>query len=164
MAVLEAAHRVVPPDASVRDASVPSNAGGGANDAGSARGRAEPGADRFAEAKQLYDKAHDALDDSDAARALELANASLELRRTARTYLLRAQAQQRLDRIADALASVDGAAALAPELGAVWELRGRILWAARRFDEARTAFAKFLALAPDSPKAAGIRRLMNEPR
>jgi Flp pilus assembly protein TadD len=43
-------------------------------------------------------------------------------------------------------------------------MRGRILWAARRRDEARAAFEKFLELDPDSPKAAAVRRLMNEPR
>jgi CheY-like chemotaxis protein len=120
--------------------------------------------DKAAEAKALYDKAHDAMDEGDFARALQLAEASLRMRRTARTYLLHAQAEQRLDRVDDALASVDAAAQLAPESGTVWEIRGRILWAARRRDEARAAFEKFLRLEPDSPKAASVRRLMNEPR
>jgi DNA-binding response OmpR family regulator len=121
-------------------------------------------ADKIAQAKVLYDKAHDALDEGDFTRALELTDASLKLRRTARTFLLRAQAQQRLDRVEDALASIDAATQLAPGFGTVWELRGRILWAARRRDEARTAFEKFLELDPNSPKAAAVRRLMNEPR
>jgi Flp pilus assembly protein TadD len=59
---------------------------------------------------------------------------------------------------------VDAASRIAPEFAPVWELRGRILWAARRRDEARAAFEKFLALAPDDPKAATVRRLLNEPR
>lgn len=122
------------------------------------------GADKVAEAKVLYDKAHDALDEGDFTRALELADASIKQRRTARTFLLRAQAQQRLDRVDDALASIDAATQLAPGFGAVWELRGRILWAARRRDEARAAFEKFLELDPNSTKAAAVRRLMNEPR
>jgi tetratricopeptide (TPR) repeat protein len=122
------------------------------------------GADKIAEAKVLYDKAHDALDEGDFTRALELADASIKQRRTARTFLLRAQAQQRLDRVDDALASIDAATQLAPGFGAVWELRGRILWAARRRDEARAAFEKFLELDPNSTKAAAVRRLMNEPR
>ncbi|HEU4735141.1 MAG TPA: DUF4388 domain-containing protein [Kofleriaceae bacterium] len=148
--------------------------GRGAAGSGSAAGTpAPPGAaaptrgeaaDRNAEAKALYDKAHDAIDESNFPRALELAEASLRLRRTARTYLLRAQAEQRLDRVDDALASVDAAARLAPDYGMVWETRGRILWAAQRREEARAAFEKFLALEPDSPKAASVRRLMNEPR
>jgi tetratricopeptide (TPR) repeat protein len=127
----------------------------------------EPGAttpDKLAEAKALYDKAHDAMEESNFAQALALADASLKLRKTARTYLLRAQAEQRLDRVDAALASVDAAAALAPDFGTVWETRGRILWAARRRDEARAAFEKFLALDPTSPKAASVQRLMNEPR
>jgi Flp pilus assembly protein TadD len=120
--------------------------------------------DRAPEAKAMCDKGQQALEAGDAARALELAVASLKLRRTARTFLLRAQAEQRLDRIADALASVDAAAQLAPEVGAVWEFRGRILWSARRREEAREAFEKFLQLEPDGPKAASVRRLLNEPR
>jgi CheY-like chemotaxis protein len=129
-----------------------------------AAARTDTGADKIAEAKVLYDKAHDALEEGDFTKALELADASLKQRRTARTYLLRAQAQQRLDRIDDALASIDAAAQLAPNFGTVWELRGRILWAARRRDDARAAFEKFLELDPDSPKAPAVRRLMNEPR
>jgi tetratricopeptide (TPR) repeat protein len=122
------------------------------------------GTDKNAEAKALYDKALAAMDESNFARARELAEASLRLRKTARTYLLRAQAEQRLDRVDDALASVDAAAQLAPDYGTVWEIRGRILWAARRRDDARAAFERFLRLEPDSPKAASVRRLMNEPR
>ena len=106
----------------------------------------------------------DALEEGDFARAFQLADASLKLRRTARTYLLRAQALQRLDRVDDALASVDAATQLAPGYGTVWELRGRILWAAQRHDEARTAFEKFLELEPAGARAAVVRRLLNEPR
>jgi len=129
-----------------------------------AAGSASGGPDKLAEAKTLYDKAHDALDDGDFMRALELADGSLKLRKTARTYLLRAQAEQRLERVDQALASVDAAAQIAPEYGAVWETRGRILWAARRLDEARAAFEKFLQLEPNSSRAAAIQRLLNEPR
>jgi predicted RNA polymerase sigma factor len=38
------------------------------------------------------------------------------------------------------------------------------LWAARRREEAREAFEKFLEIEPNSPKAAFIQRLINEPR
>jgi len=120
--------------------------------------------DRAADAKALYDRAHDAMDESNFARALELAEQSLKLRRTARTYLLRAQAQQRLDRVDDALASVDAVRVISPDMSAVWETRGRILWAARRRDEARAAFERFLEMDPNSPRAAQIRHLINEPR
>jgi hypothetical protein len=148
---------VSPRDAAPRDVGARALGGG-------APVRLDSGTDKFAEAKTLYDKAHDALDEGDFARSFELADASIKLRRTARTYLLRAQAEQRLDRVDDALASVDAAALLAPGFTAVWELRGRILWAARRRDEARAAFGRFLELDPNSPKAPSVRRLMNEPR
>jgi CheY-like chemotaxis protein len=134
-----------------------------ASGGGSGGGTGSSG-DKVADAKGLYDKAHDAFESNDFERTVSLADASLKLRRTARTYLLRAQAQQRLDRIEDALGSVQVAAQLAPEFGTVWELRGRILWAAQRREEARVAFEKFLALEPNNPKAASVRRLLNEPR
>jgi CheY-like chemotaxis protein len=136
------------------------DAGPHGSDVGSATG----GLDKINEAKSLFDKAHDALDEGNFARAFELADSSLKLRKTARTYLLRAQAEQRLDRVDAALVSVDAAAAIAPEYAAVWETRGRILWAARRRDEARVAFEKFLQLEPSGAKAAAIQRMMNEPR
>jgi len=78
--------------------------------------------------------------------------------------MLRARAEQRLGRVADALTSLDAAAELAPSYGAVWEQRGRILWAARRRDEARAAFSRFLELSPKAAGAAEIERLLNEPR
>ena len=149
--------------ASTKAAADPKADAAKASDAGKADAKGE-GGDKNAGAKALYDKAHDAMDESNFQQALTYADASLKLRKTARTYLLRAQAQQRLEQIDAALASVDAAEAIAPTMGAVWEMRGRILWAARRRDEARAAFDKFLALEPDSPKAASVRRLISEPR
>jgi tetratricopeptide (TPR) repeat protein len=164
-----------------RDAAKP---GGNGRDAGSALGagavdaagrttvaavaRKDAGTDRAGErageAKALCDQASNALDEGDFARAFELTVASLKLRKTARAYILRARAEQRLDRVDDALASLDMATEIAPTAGAVWEQRGRILWAARRRDEARTAFSRFLELDPKSPRAAEVLRLLNEPR
>jgi DNA-binding response OmpR family regulator len=151
-----AGHGAAPPV----DARPPAAAGQPAMESASA----SAGVNRITEAKALYDQAHGALEEGAFARAFDLAESSLKLRKTARTYLLRAQAEQRLDRVDAALASVAAAALIAPEYGAVWELRGRILWAARRREEAREAFEKFLEIEPNSPKAAFIQRLINEPR
>jgi hypothetical protein len=120
--------------------------------------------DRVAEAKVLCDQASSAIDEGDFAHALQLAAASIKLRRTARAFMLRARAEQRLGRVDDALSSLDAATELAPIYGAIWEQRGRILWAARRRDEARAAFSRFLELAPKSTSAPEILRLINEPR
>jgi hypothetical protein len=120
--------------------------------------------DRASEAKALCDQASTALDEGDFARAFELAASALRLRRTARGYMLRARAEQRLGRVSDALSSLDAATELAPNAGAVWEQRGRVLWAARRHDEARAAFERFLELDPKSPRAPEVLRLLNEPR
>ncbi|MCA1481995.1 tetratricopeptide repeat protein, partial [Bradyrhizobium sp. NBAIM08] len=112
----------------------------------------------------LMDQANDALQEGDFEQSLKLANASLKLRRTARAHLVKAQALQRLSRVEDALSAIDDAEALSPRFPMVFELRGRILWAARREDEARIAFEQFLELSPNGATAAQIRRLLDRPR
>jgi hypothetical protein len=142
---------------------------------GSAAGRTGSGADaarapgrsvseRVAEAKALCDQASSAIDEGDFPRGLQLASASIKLHKTAKGYMLRARAEQRLGRVDDALKSLDAAAETSPSYGAVWEQRGRILWAARRRDEARAAFSRFLELSPRASSAPEIERLLNEPR
>ncbi len=118
--------------------------------------------DRTKQAKLLMEQAHDALQEGNFTLALEHIDGSLKLRKTARGYMLRAQALQRLDRIPEALDSVDLAAEAAPTYPPVFELRGRILWAAGRKDEAKFAFEQFLALESDTPKAESIRDLIRE--
>src|SRR5205814_4907853 len=81
--------------------------------------------DNVAQAKKLAEQAYAALEDSDPAKALDLADQSLKLRNTARTQLLRAQALQRLDRTDDALAAVEAARALA-DIPSIYEWRGKI--------------------------------------
>jgi tetratricopeptide (TPR) repeat protein len=120
--------------------------------------------DRIAEAKALCDQASDALDAGDFTRGFQLAASSIKLHKTAKGYMVRARAEQRLGRADDALMSLDAAAELAPNYGAVWEQRGRIQWAARRVDEARASFSRFLELSPKSTSAPEIERLLNEPR
>jgi CheY-like chemotaxis protein len=165
--------------AEVRTADAGSAAGSGGAPAagqGSAGGRTGSGAsevarpavrsasDRIAEAKVLCDQASNAIDEGDFTRGFQLAAASIKLHKTAKGFMLRARAEQRLGRVDDALMSLDAAAELAPSYGAVWEQRGRILWAARRRDEARAAFSRFLELSPKAASAAEIERLLNEPR
>ncbi len=116
------------------------------------------------QAKVLYLQAHDANQEGDFAKALELADQSIALRRTARGFLVRAQALQRLGRIDEALKAVDSAEALASNYATVHEVRGNILWAARRWDAAHDAYNKFLELEQDTPRAEQIRRRIEEPR
>jgi len=115
--------------------------------------KAAPG-DRNAEAKALCDAAENSLTEGDSARAFQLAGSAIKLRRTARAYVLRARAEQRMGRVDDALNSLDAATEIAPTAGSVWEQRGRILWAARRRDEARAAFSRFLELSPECRERA----------
>ncbi len=143
-------------------ASAGGRAGAGASDA--ARPAVRSASDRIAEAKALCDQASSALDEGDFTHGFQLAASSIKVHRTAKGYMLRARAEQRLGRVGDALMSLDTAAELAPSYGAVWEQRGRILWAARRRDEARAAFSRFLELSPKAAGAAEIERLLDEPR
>jgi len=125
--------------------------------------RPDAGVDPAVQAKQLMEQAHDANQEGDFEKALALANSSLKLRRTARAYIVRAQALQRLDRIDDALDSVDSAEELAPDYASVFEARGSILWAAGRYAAARRVYERFLELEPDSARANQIRRKITEP-
>lgn len=76
---------------------------------------------------------------------------------------MRAQALQRLDRIEDALESIDSAEEVAPDYASVFEARGSILWAAGRWDLARAAYERFLEIEPDSARANQIKRRLAEP-
>lgn len=137
------------------DAGAPVDA---APDAG-ARPAADAGVENpAAQAKVLMQQAVEANQEGDFEKALALSNSSLKLRRTARAYLVRAQALQRLGRIDDALDSVDSAEELAPDYASVFETRGSILWAAGRIDAAKRVYERFLELEPDSARAAQVRK------
>jgi hypothetical protein len=120
-------------------------------------------ADRVKAAKDLYDKAVAALDDGDAEQALQYADSSLKLRRTARTLLERARALQRLERIDEALASVDEALAIVSDYAPAYEQRALILWSARRYDDAKQAMRKYIALDPNGHSVDAFKNLLQEP-
>jgi tetratricopeptide (TPR) repeat protein len=120
--------------------------------------------DKNREAKLLFDKAHDALEDGDPEQALELLEQSLKLRRTARTYLERARALQRLQRIDEAVAAVDEAIGINPKYAPAYEQKGMILWSAQRYAEARPPLEKYLELDPEGRRAAIVRGMLDEPR
>ncbi|MDQ3367134.1 MAG: DUF4388 domain-containing protein [Myxococcota bacterium] len=150
---------VAPADATLvvgADASV-------ARDAGAAAAPdAEAPLDRNQQARELMDQATNALKEGNFEAALAHIDASIKLRRTARAYMVRAQALQRLDRIDAALEAVDLAAEVSPTYAPVFDLRGRILWAVGRKDEARFAFEQFLALDATSARADAVRALLRE--
>src|SRR5205823_3781279 len=104
-------------------------------------------------------KAYAAIEEGRFQQALDLVEESLKLRRTARTLLLRAQAQQRLDHTDDALTSVSEANLLylqseGKDFAAGWQEKGKILWAAGRYSDAKAAYEHFLELEPAGPGAA----------
>jgi tetratricopeptide (TPR) repeat protein len=133
--------------------------------AGSDSGAAEPTAeDKASQARALLRRSDEALAEGAFERALETADASIALRKTARGYLARAKALQRLERVDAALAAIDAAQKIAPRYASVFELRGRILWAVRRREEARQQFELFLEIEPDGARAKQIQKLLDEPR
>jgi hypothetical protein len=110
--------------------------------------------------KEYRDAAAEALRDNDPEAALEMAEKSLALTKNVRAFLYKADALRRLDRIDDAIAAVDAALDQQADYAAAWEMRGRILWGARRTDEARQAYEKYLELKPDGATADRIRELL----
>ena len=104
--------------------------------------------DPVVKAKALYDQAFNALEDSDYDRALQLVDQALKLRKTARSYVLRSQALQRMGRVDEALTALSSAESTFPS-PAIYEARARIYKAAGRRDEARAAVEKYLSMVPD---------------
>jgi hypothetical protein len=124
---------------------------------------------RVQQAKLLVEKAYAAMEEGRFQQALDLVDESLKLRRAARTLLLRAQALQRLDQIDDSLTAISEANLLylqseGKDFAAGWQEKGKILWAAGRYSEAKTAYEHFLELEPTGPAAAEARRRLGEPR
>ncbi len=113
-------------------------------------------------ARVLSDEATKLIKKKEPARALELAEASIAAHRTARGYMARAMALSKLGRARDAVAATYDAEKLAPELPAVFELRGDLLWSMKRWDEAYDAYNSFLGLEEDTPRAERIRRRLEE--
>jgi tetratricopeptide (TPR) repeat protein len=120
--------------------------------------------DKAAQAKTLIDQANDAIAEGAFDRALRAADSSIAIKKSPRAYLARAKALQRIDRVDEALGAIDAAEKLAPKYASVFELRGHILWAVRRRDEARVQFQKFLELESTGPRADKIQKLLAEPR
>jgi CheY-like chemotaxis protein len=151
-AKLDAAPAKAHPDASIIATVV--DAGAGSADA----------TDKVKQARDLLEKAQAALEDGDPQAALDFADQSLTFRRTARTYLERAKALQRLGRVDDALASVDQAMGIVSSYAPAYYERGMILWSARRYEEGRAALAKYLELDPNGGDAETVKKLLQEPR
>ncbi len=124
----------------------------------------DAGVDLTKQAKALYTQAQDASSEGAYAKALELADASIAVKSTARGHIVRAQALQRLGRIDDALRSLDAAQRLAPSYATVYEVRGNMLWALRRWDDAHDAYNKYLEIDQDSDRADQIRQRLEEQR
>ena len=155
---------VAPPDAAVHVAAVIDAAPPPPRpDAAVQVAGADAGIDRNKEAARLKDEAASALADGDTDRALELADQSLKLRRTAQAYLVQARALQRSGRTDDAIASATSARDLAPGYYATHHELGMILMAARRNAEARPELEKYLELAPNDKDAETVRQLLSAP-
>jgi hypothetical protein len=142
------------PDAAIRVATI---------DAGVRAVTADAGIDRNKEATLLKDQAVAALEDGDPDRALDLANQSLKLRRTAHAYLVKARALQRTGKTDDAIEAATSARDLAPGYYMTHHELGMILMSARRNADARPELEKYLELAPNDKDADTVRQLLAAP-
>ncbi len=122
---------------------------------------ADAGADK--EYRKLLEDARAALDDGDLAQALALVDRSLAEKATSRGLVVKADVLRRQSRTEDALAAVARALDLNAAYAPAWSMKGKILWAVRRYDEARAAYTRFLELAPRGDEADRIRELMQGP-
>jgi hypothetical protein len=119
------------------------------------------GTDKTKEAKALYDKGHAALEDGDPQGALELLDKSLAVKKSGRTYMEKARALQRLQKIDEAIAAVDEAIKL--KVGpSGYEQKGMILWSAQRYPEARAVLEQYLEMDPTGKRAETIRAMLEE--
>jgi CheY-like chemotaxis protein len=169
----DAAVRVAPIDAGVRVAAVDAGVPVSRPDAGvrvatidagvRVAATADAGVDRNKEASRLKDQAASALADGDTARALDLAEQSLQLRRTAQAYLVEARALQRSGRLDDAITAATSARDLAPGYYLTHHELGMILLSARRNADARPELEKYLELAPNDKDAETVRQLLAAP-
>ena len=123
-------------------------------------GGSATGADAGVDYKVPLESARRALEDGDYDRALALADESIAVRRSARGYVVRADALRRLGRIDLAVAAVDAAIKANGAYAPAWDLKGKILWSARRYDEARPAYERFLELQPTGEAADTVRALL----
>ena len=121
---------------------------------------ARTGPDAGDDYKSALEKARRSLDDGDYEAALAMADLSLTMRRSARAYIVRADALRRLGRTDPAVAAIDLAIKANPSYPPAWELKGKILWGARRYAEARPAYEQYLKLEPKGETADTVRALL----
>jgi tetratricopeptide (TPR) repeat protein len=157
----DASEAAAPLDAAARpvDAGVPVDAAPRPVDAGVPTSTVDAGPDWRAKLAQ----SRSALDDGDAALALQLADESLRMRTSARGHVARAEALRRLDRAADAIAAADKAISVTRSYAPAWYIKGQILWSVRRYDDARPVFETFLELQPTGASADNARELLGLP-
>jgi DNA-binding response OmpR family regulator len=112
--------------------------------------------------RKLREDAQDALDDNNPELAIELADKSYAISKSGRTLVIKADALRRLGAIDEAIETIDTAITRDPEYANAYETKGRILWGARRIDEARAAYEKYLQLKPTGAMADRIRTLLGQ--
>jgi DNA-binding response OmpR family regulator len=172
------AHGEVSPDASRTTSMPPSDAAITVDAESASDASAAPRAERpitarstrdelNAQAKQLYEQALEALQENEIEQALRSADASLALRKTARTHIVRARALQRLDRLDDGLAALAEAETIARPYGGtilayVLEWKARVLRSARRLAEAREVMREYLAIKATGAVAGDFRAWLDE--
>jgi CheY-like chemotaxis protein len=126
-----------------------------------AAARADGGTDK--EYRKLLEEARAALDDGDLDQALTLVERSLADKPTSRALVVKADVLRRQSRVDDALAAIGRAIDLNAGYAPAWSMKGKILWAVRRYDEAKVAYGRFLEISPRGDEADRVRELLQGP-
>lgn len=113
--------------------------------------------------RDYRDSAQKALYAGDNEAAIELANISLTMQKSAQTYLIKAQALLNLNNLSDAVTATSSALGLSQRNSLAWMLHGDVLWRSGARDAAKSAYEKYLQLAPNGKHAVRIRQLMGVP-
>jgi len=115
-------------------------------------------------ATALATKGREELSRGEPAKALDLFDQSLKIKKDKRVYVDRGRALHNLGRTDEAIASIDEAIKMSNTYAPAWEQKGLILWSAQRYGDARPALEMYLSLQPEGPKADTIRKMLDEPR
>jgi hypothetical protein len=93
--------------------------------------------------------------------ALELANDALEIRRSARTYSLKADILLDLGRRREALSAIDDAVAATPRSAQVWKTKGLLHWELEDYADAKKALRRYLELNPGAADKDQIQAIID---
>ncbi len=120
------------------------------------------GLSAHAQWRETMDRARSAERKGEVELALELANQAMELRHTARGYLLRANILADNGRLDAALADLADAVRIAPQSAAAWKTKGLLHFQMHQNAEAKEALGRYLELRPNASDAGHVQKIIDQ--